>query len=209
MIRLMLLLSLFWLAATASAADAKPKLPTVPPALPDSPRSPETAPEAAPEAPRPPETPETPRRPPRRGPDIWAAYSTFSEAERQELNALQAKDPDAFRRKLTERAEELRAKEQREIARLNTLLNAYRLADPVSRKAIEEKITEMVRASHIQKLEDNRRHLEGMRQRIAQQEADIRNREANLEPMVKATVEILLQKVLDAENRAAAAQKAD
>lgn len=137
------------------------------------------------------------RRPNIKGSQLWRAYSALSESERKAMMELQNKDPDSFRQKLQEKAEIMMKQERENAKKLNNLLVAYRFANAHDRQVIENKITEIVRADYRQKQEDNRRHLDGMKKRVAQLEKDLEKRENNAESAIKAIVDDMISKAVN------------
>lgn len=132
-----------------------------------------------------------------KGSQLWRAYSALSESERKAMMELQNKDPDSFRQKLQEKAEIMMKQERENAKKLNNLLVAYRFANAHDRQVIENKITEIVRADYRQKQEDNRRHLDGMKKRVAQLEKDLEKRESNAESAIKAIVDDMISKAVN------------
>lgn len=144
------------------------------------------------------EAAQPPRRPRRRGNDVWRAYSSLSEAERNRMNELQAKDPDAFRQEMQKIAEAHRQAELERRKKLDALLVFYRDGSEAEREMVANKIAAMVRDDYNRKLEDHRRHTAEIKKRVASLEQDLANRENNAEAIIKALVADLLEKALAA-----------
>ncbi len=128
------------------------------------------------------------------GPAMWRAFSRLTEEERQSLLTLQSSDPEQFRTKMRELGEALHKEERARFAELMKLVERYRASgDEKEKVALQEQVTASVRLHYLERLEDNKRQLEEMKQRALRLEEELRKREANADAVVKARAEALLR----------------
>jgi len=146
------------------------------------------------EAPPPQESgaPPPPRKEDRSGRQMWRAFSQLSDDERKELVALQARDQDAFRKKLQQKAEEFRKKEEAREQALKNLLEAYRTAAEKDKDALKKQIATFVREDYNRRLVESRRHLESMKRGVEMIEAELAKREKNADAAIGAAVDQMI-----------------
>ncbi len=137
---------------------------------------------------------ETPPPPPpdRSGRLIWRAFSQLSEAERKEMMELQARDQDAYRKKMQQKVEELRAREAASEARQKKLIADYRAATPEAKPALKAQLEAMVREGYFRRLNENRSHLAEMKRRVEWLSKELEKREKTADASIHEIVNGLL-----------------
>ncbi len=142
--------------------------------------------------PQEPGTPPPPRKEDRSGRMMWRAFSQLSENERKELLALQARDQDAFRKKMQQKAEEFRQKEEAREQELKNLIATYRTAADKDKDGLKKQIAGFVREDYNRRLVESRRHLESMKRGVEMIEAELAKREKNADAAINAAVDQMI-----------------
>lgn len=133
-----------------------------------------------------------PRKEDRSGRMMWRAFSQLGENERKELLALQARDQDAFRKIMQQKAEEFRKKEEAREQELKNLLASYRTAADNDKDGLKQKIAAFVREDYNRRLVETRRHLDSMKRGVEMIETELAKREKNADAAISAAVDQMI-----------------
>lgn len=209
---------LLGLAAWTAVAARPSDLPKLPPAVDDPTPEPEISERIVikedlvmpPPPPMPPPGDDASgRRPPQRrdsrSSDMWRAYARLSEQERREMNELQAKDSEGFRKAMQALAEKFQQEKREQEHRLKELLVLYQGATAQERRMIESYLTKIIRTEYLENLAEHHSHLKVMKERVAKLEKEVELREKNADSAIQAIVGDLLRKAVAPEAAAAAA----